>query len=116
MIEDSARREKKWWEHYPFHKWWCNDLCPLVPRFFYRKGDKYNANKYGVHWLVFEVYSMDHFSIGIDAGISFNEVYVGASLPYLRIVVGIRHYYFEWTWKLSCLLHRKPAIKKTENE
>ena len=115
-MKEQAYREKEWWEHYPLHKLWCNDLCPLVPRFHYRKGDKYNTNRWSVHWLIFNVWLMDHFSFGVDAGISITEFYVGAILPYLRIVVGIRNVYSEWSWKLTQLLTRKPTIKNPDSE
>lgn len=116
MSEVKACREKEWWEHYPLHKWWCNDLCPLVPRFHYRKGDEYNANRFSVHWLIFHVWSLENFSFGVDAGLSFDEVYVGANVPYLRIIVGIRSYYTGWTWKLTRFFQRKPAIKGQDYE
>lgn len=35
-MDEVAKRELNWWEHYPLHQVWCNDLCPLVPRFEYR--------------------------------------------------------------------------------
>ena len=43
MSEERPCRDKEWWEHYPLHKWWCNDVCPLVPRWHYREGDEWNA-------------------------------------------------------------------------
>lgn len=114
MSEYKACREMNWWEHYPYHKIWCNDLCPLVPRFHYRKGDEWNANNWTIHWLFFTVWSLEHASFGVDAALSFNEIYVGAILPYLRITIGIRHVHNNFLYKLSKLASRKPAIK-TEN-
>lgn len=115
-MSEVAHRDKEWWEHYPLHKWWCNDLCPLVPRYQYRKGDEYNLNSWSVHWLIFNVWDLDHVSFGVDARIAFDEVYVGAILPYLRITVGIRHTYYSWTWKLMQFFQRKPAIKEPNYE
>lgn len=115
-VSEVAKREKEWWEHYPLHKLWCNDLCPLVPRFHYRKGDEYNANRWSVHWLIFHVWSLENLSFGVDAGLSFDEVYVGAIVPYLRIIVGIRSYYTGCTWKLTRFFRRKPAIKGPDYE
>jgi hypothetical protein len=113
MNEDQvAHREKYWWEHYPLHKWWSNDACPLVPRFTYRKGDEYNTNNWDLHWLLIHIWSLDHFSFGIDAEIGPHDgAYVGCILPYLRITIGIRHTYYQWQWKLSNLLRRKPNGK-----
>lgn len=110
----KAYREKNWWEYYPYHKIWCNDFCPLFPRFEYRKGDEFNANNWSFHWLFFHIWTMKHFSFGVDAGLSPNELYVGAVLPYLRITIGTRHLYFNWVYKLNRMLRRKPA-KKNEN-
>ncbi len=59
-----AKREKYWWEHYPLHQLWCNDACPLVPRFEYRKGDEWNANNWSLHWLIFHIWTLEHFSFG----------------------------------------------------
>ena len=117
MNEDMvAKRELNWWEHYPLHKLWCNDLCPLVPRFSYRKGDEYNANNWSIHWLFITVWSMEHFSFGVDAGLSFDDIYVGAILPWLRITFGIRHGYSQLGWKLARMLRRRPAMKNERGE
>ena len=115
-MSEVAMRDKDWWEKYSYHKVWCNDLCPLVPRWHYRKGNEYNANNWSLHWLLFSVWSMEHFSFGVDVGIAPNEIYVGAILPYLRIVIGIRNVYSERMWKIQSFLQRKPAIKRKENE
>ena len=110
MKEDMrVYRELEWWEHYPLHKLWCNDLCPIVPRIRTRKADKYNSYSWGVHWLLLHVWSMDHFSFGIDADISMSNVCVGAILPYLRIRIGISHFYNSWTWKIDRFLSRAPT-------
>lgn len=114
MSDYQPKREKNWWEYYPLHKWWCNDLCPLVPRWSYRKGDKWNANNWSVHWLFFHVWSMEHFSFSIDAHISPDDIYVGACLPYLRIIIGIRHTYYRWQMRLCDILRRKPAVKSND--
>jgi hypothetical protein len=108
-------REKDWWEYYPLHKIWCNDICPLFPRFYYYKGDELNANRWCLHWLFFTIWTMESFSFGIDAEISpSGGVWAGLILPYLRITVGIRHIHFDWQWKLDRWLRLKPA-KKNEN-
>ena len=116
-MSEVAMREKYWWEHYPLHKVWCNDACPLVPRFSYRKGDKWNSNNWSLHWLIFNFWSLEHFAIGADAGISPTDgLYIGAILPYLRITIGIRHTFYEWQSKLGNLLRRKPAIREENND
>ena len=107
-------RELNWWEHYPLHKVWCNDACPLFPRFDYRAGDEWNANNWSLHWLIFHIWSMEHFSFAVDAEISPTGVYVGAILPYLRITIGVRHTYYRWQSILSDMLRRKPAINNVE--
>lgn len=109
-----AKREKYWWEHYPLHKIWCNDVCPLFPRFQYREGDELNANNWSLHWLIFTIWTMEHVSFGLDAEISPTEIYVGAILPYLRITIGVRHTYYAWQYKLTRMIRRRPA-KKNEN-
>ena len=114
--EMVAKRELNWWEHYPLHQLWCNDACPLVPRFEYREGDEWNANNYSVHWLIFTVWTMEHASFGLDCGLSFDELYVGAILPWLRITVGIRHVHSQLGWKLSRMFRRKPALKNEQGE
>jgi len=114
MSEPEQYRDKDWWEHYPYHKLWCNDYCPLVPRYKFRPGDEFNADAYSLHWLIFHIWTMEHVSFSLDCGIDLSEIYVGAVLPYLRITIGVRHIYTEWTYKLSRMMRRKPA-KKNEN-
>jgi hypothetical protein len=115
-MNEIPHREKYWWEHYPLHKWWCNDACPLVPRFSYREGDEYNSNNWSFHWLLLEVWSMEHFSFSIDAEISPSHgAHIGCILPYLRMTIGIRHTYYNWQRRLSESLRRKPA-KERDNE
>ena len=115
-MNEIPHREKYWWEHYPLHKWWCNDACPLVPRFSYREGDGYNSNNWSFHWLLLEVWSMEHFSFSIDAEISPSHgAHIGCILPYLRMTIGIRHTYYNWQRRLSESLRRKPA-KERDNE
>ncbi len=116
MSEQKACREKQWWEYYPLHKVWCNDLFPLVPRFSFRRGDQWNANNWNLHWMFINVWSMEHFSFGLDFGMSFDEVYVGVILPWLRITFGIRHAHNEFSWKLSRMFRRKPALKNERGE
>ena len=48
-MSEGPVRELNWWEHYPLHKVWCNDACPLFPRFDYRAGDEWNANNWSLH-------------------------------------------------------------------
>lgn len=118
MMDAVAKRERYWWEQYPLHKWWCNDLCPLVPRFHYRKGNEFNSNNWQVHWLIFNIWSLEHFSFGVDAGLSFApiEVYVGAIFPYLRVMIGIRSHWTRWSFKVIKFFQRKPAIRKPDHE
>jgi|LakMenE18May11ns_1017448.scaffolds.fasta_scaffold9884530_3 hypothetical protein len=85
----EPHREKYWWEHYPLHKWWCNDYCPIVPRFHYYKEEKWNPSHFGFHWLLLRVWKLNSFSFEVDAEISFRCLQVGAILPYTRIVFGI---------------------------
>jgi hypothetical protein len=115
-MSEVAMREKYWWEHYPLHKVWCNDACPLVPRFHFSKGDKWNSNNWSLHWLIFHFWSLEHFAIGIDAQLSSDDIYVGAILLYLRITIGIRHTHYEWQSKLGNLLRRKPAIREENDD
>jgi hypothetical protein len=90
-MEELPKRELNWWEHYPLHQLWCNDLCPLVPRFHYRPKDEWNATDFGVHWLIFHVWTLSHVSIQFDLEISPSCIGFGAILPYLRVFVGPRH-------------------------
>jgi hypothetical protein len=57
---------------------------------------------------------MEQVTFGLDCGIDLSEIYVGAILPYLRITIGVRHIYSEWTYKLNRKMRWKPA-KKNEN-
>jgi hypothetical protein len=87
MSDNEPKRELNWWEHYPLHKLWCNDACPLVPRFEYRKGDEWNADNWSLHWLIFNIWTLEHFAFGLDAEVDPQGIYVGAILPYLRVIV-----------------------------
>jgi hypothetical protein len=116
MGDEVACRELNWWEHYPLHKVWCNDVCPIVPRFEFRKGDEWNANNYSLHWLIFHIWTMEHASLGLDCGLDTNGVYVGAILPWLRITIGVRHLYYPSLYKLDRMLRRKPAMKNENGE
>ena len=114
---DEPKREMNWWEYYPLHKLWCNDACPLFPRFEYRKGDEWNANNWSLHWLIFHIWTMEHFSFSVDVNLGFDSLTVGCVLPYLRIIVGFHHtWYWQWPSKLSHLLRRKPAEKNHNGE
>ena len=115
-MSEVACREMNWWENYPYHKIWCNDACPLVPRFHYRNGDEWNANNWSVHWLIFNIWSLEHFSFQFDGGISPHELYIGLILPYLRITIGFRHTYYNWQYKINKLLTRKPALRNEKGE
>ena len=114
--EMKVVREKYWWEHYPLHKLWCNDVCPLVPRFEYRAGDEWNANNWFLHWFLLRCWTMEHVAIGVDAEITPTDVYVGCILPYFRITIGIRHIHSQLQWKVSQWLRRKPAMKNEKGE
>lgn len=114
MTEPQAYRDKEWWEDYPLHKLWCNDYCPLIPRYHFRAGDEFNANAYSLHWLIFHIWTMEHVSFGLDCGIELNGIYVGACLPYLRITIGVRHVYSNFLYKFGRMIRRKPS-KKNEN-
>jgi len=118
MSEDMvAKREKYWWEHYSLHQLWCNDACPLVPRFNYRKGDEFNSNGWSLHWLIFHLWSLDNFAIGAEVEFSPSEgIWIGFILPYLRIFIGIRHTYYAWQYKIGRMLRRKPALKNDKGE
>jgi hypothetical protein len=116
-MSEVAKREKYWWEHYPLHKLWCNDACPLVPRFQYRAGDEWNANGWHLHWLLLHCWALESFSFGVDAEISPHDgIYVGLIVPYIRVTVGIRHTWYGWQGKLARLLRRKPALKNEKGE
>ena len=116
MSEPKQYRDMDWWERYPYHKLWCNDYCPLVPRYKFIPGDEFNADAYSFHWLIFHIWTMEHVSFSLDCGIDLSEIYVGAVLPYLRITIGVRHIYTKWTYKLSRMMRRKPAKKNEEGE
>jgi hypothetical protein len=114
-MTEIAVREKEWWEHYPYHKFWCNDLCPLVPRFKYSKGDEWNANNWSLHWLIFHIWTLESFGFGAEVNLSWDSLTIGFILPYLRIFIGFHHFWsIGWPYKLHRLLRRRPA-KKNEN-
>jgi hypothetical protein len=117
MSEVKCSREKYWWEHYPLHQWWCNDACPLVPRFEYRKGDEWNANNWSLHWLIFRIWTLEHFSFGVDINIQPDSLSVGFIVPYLRVIIGF-HHMWQWTWpmKIGNALRRRPASKNRNGE
>ncbi len=115
-MSEGPVREKYWWEHYPLHKIWCNDACPLMPRFEYRPGDEWNSNGWHLHWLIFHLWTLENFTFGVDAEVSPTEIYMGAIVPYLRIIIGIRHTHYAWQYKLGRLLRRKPAKKNEKGE
>jgi hypothetical protein len=111
MNEDmKPKRELNWWEHYPLHQLWCNDLCPLVPRFSYREGDEWNANNWSLHWLIFHIWTLEHFSFGLDVNLQADSISVGFIVPYLRVIIGFHHFWsYTWPMKLFHMLRRKPA-------
>jgi len=110
--DEKCVREPNWWEHYPLHQLWCNDACPLVPRFEYRKGDEWNANNWSLHWLIFRIWTMEHVSFGADISIAPDSLSVGFILPYLRVIIGFHHIWsLQWPYKLAMMLRRRPALK-----
>lgn len=114
---EVPKRELNWWEHYPLHQLWCNDACPLVPRFKYRRGDEWNANNWSLHWLFFHIWTLESFSLSVDAAIEPHDgIYIGTCFTYLRIIIGIRHTWYPWQYKLSRLIRRKPALKNEKGE
>lgn len=118
LSEDMvARRGMYWWENYPLHKLWCNDICPLVPRFDYQKGDEYNANGWSLHWLIFSIWTLEHFAFNIEANIAPDSISIGLMVPYLRVFIGF-HHMWHWTWlyKIGSMLRRKPALKNEKGE
>jgi len=118
MSEDQVpKRDLNWWEHYPLHKVWCNDAFPLVPRFEYRQGDEWNANNFYLHWMIFHIWSLEHFAFNAEINIEPNSITIGFIIPYFRIFIGF-HHVWQWTWlyKLGRLLRRKPALKNEQGE
>lgn len=89
----ECKRELNWWEHYPLHKLWCNDLCPLVPRLSYRPRDEYNSWDASCHWLIFHFWTLSNVSLQFDLDLSPSRIGFGFCLPYLRIWVGFAHMY-----------------------
>jgi hypothetical protein len=92
-MSEGSVRELNWWEHYPLHKLWCNDLCPLVPRISTREKDDHNAWDASCHWLIFNVWTLSHFSLSFDAELSPSRIGFGFCIPYLRVWVGFAHMY-----------------------
>jgi hypothetical protein len=118
MNEDQVpKRELNWWEHYPLHNIWCNDAFPLVPRFEYRPGDEWNANNFYLHWMIFHIWSLEHFAFNAEINIEPNSITIGFIVPYFRIFIGF-HHVWQWTWlyKLGRFLRRKPALKNEQGE
>lgn len=118
MNEDmKPKRELNWWEHYRYHKLWCNDACPLVPRFQYRPGDEWNANNWSLHWLIFYIWTMEHVGLNIEFNLQPDSITIGIQLPYLRIFIGF-HHMWQWTWpyKIARAMRRKPALKNERGE
>jgi len=115
--DQIPKRDLNWWEHYPLHKVWCNDVFPLVPRFEYRPGDEWNANNFSLHWMIFHIWSLEHFAFNAEINIEQNSITIGFIVPYLRIFIGF-HHVWQWTWlyKLGRLLRRKPALKNEQGE
>lgn len=118
MNEDMLpKRELNWWEHYPLHQVWCNDACPLVPRFEYRPGDEWNANNWSLHWLIFKLWTLEHVSFSVEANLQPDSITIGFTIPYLRVFIGF-HHMWQWTWlyKLGRVLRRRPALKNERGE
>lgn len=115
--EQVTKRQLNWWEHYPLHKVWCNDVFPLVPRFEYRPGDEWNANNCSLHWLIFHIWTLEHFAFNAEINIGSNSITIGFIIPYFRIFIGF-HHVWQWAWlnKLSRFLRRKPALKNEKGE
>lgn len=117
MTEQKPYRELKWWEHYPLHQWWCNDTCPLFPRFEYRKGDEFNSNNWYLHWLILKVWTLEHFAFGAEINLAPDSITIGFIVPYLRIFIGFHHaWHLNWLNKVSEKLRRKPAIRKEREQ
>lgn len=72
-------------KHNPF---WCNGHFPVVPRFFYRAADEWNCNSWGLHWLIFSVWSLENFAFGLDVNFGEYDISIGFILPYLRVRIG----------------------------
>jgi hypothetical protein len=106
--EIAVKREKRWYEYYPLHKIWANEIFPLCPLLFYRKGDEYNEVRFGVHWLCFDLYTMSNFSFGITAELEFERIGVGIHIPYLMAYIGIRNFFTRPTMFLTRLFSRSP--------
>ena len=116
-MSEVAMREKYWWEHYPLHQLWCNDACPLVPRFEYRPGDEWNANGWFFHWLIFKIWTLEHFSFNAEINLQWDSITIGFAFPYLRIFIGFHHcWHWEWLYKLHRILRRRPALKNEKGE
>jgi len=105
-------REKKWWEHYPLHQLWCNDQIPLVPRFEYRKGDELNTNNIYIHWLIFSIWTFDYFIFALDLKISFFDISLNITVPYLTIRIGFINFYNDYLIRINGLLRRKSPYEK----
>jgi len=113
----EPKRDLNWWEHYPLHQIWCNDVFPLVPRFEYRPGDEWNANNWSLHWLIFHIWTLEHFAFNAEINLQWDSITIGFIVPYFRIFIGF-HHCWNWTWlyKLGRLLRRKPALKNEKGE
>jgi hypothetical protein len=117
MNDNELKRELYWWEHYPLHKLWCSDYCPLVPRFEYRKGDEWNANGWSLHWLIFKVWTLEHFTFNLEFNLSPESITIGIMFPYLRILIGFHHVLGRtWLYEICHALRRKPAEKNHSGE
>lgn len=116
-MSEVEKREKYWWEHYPLHQLWCNDACPLVPRYEYRVGDEYNSNSWSLHWLIFKFWTLDRFSFNVGVNLSVDSITIGLIVPYLRIFIGFHHmWHWSWLYKIDNMLRRKPALKNEKGE
>ena len=89
------------------------DFKPLSPL----TGDEWNANNWSLHWLIFRIWTLEHFSFGADINIQSDSLSVGFIVPYLRVIIGF-HHMWQWTWlmKLGNALRRRPALKNHNGE
>lgn len=79
------------------------DDYPLLPVLKLHAGDDRINAQWSFHWLTLRLWSLDHFSFGVDVDIGQNFFGVGVILPYLRMRFGGEG--FAWFHNLR----RKPA-------
>jgi len=97
-------------------RWYNSHRFPLVPYIRIRKADQYNTKSITFEWLIFKIWTLDHFSfeaafvICAHWGIGFTFV-----LPYLRVIACIPYPSVNWEIKLSNFLIRKPKCEQPLN-